>query len=171
MKKLSSVVVGVAAGVALAFAAVTYAQPYGGMGPGYGPGMGYGHGPGMGYGHGPMTDADRAAMVDSRLANQKAALGITAAQEAAWQAFAAKAKEQAASMQAARAQLGDPATAAPDRMAQRAQMMQQRAAGMAAMSNALDALYDVLTAEQKAIADQSFGMAGHRGKPYGRRAG
>ena len=111
-------------------------------------------------------------MVDSRLANMKAALKITAAQEAAWQAFAATAKEQAASMQAARAQLRDPRSAtAPDRMAQRAQMMQQRAAGMAAMTNAFNALYDVLTAEQKAIADQSFGMAGHRGKPYGRRAG
>jgi Spy/CpxP family protein refolding chaperone len=42
--------------------------------------------------------------------------------------------------------------------------MQQRGAAMATMSNAFNTLYAALTPEQKAIADQSFGKRGHRGK-------
>jgi Spy/CpxP family protein refolding chaperone len=168
MKKLSSVVTGVVAGVALAVAAVTYAQPFGGMGPGFGPGMGMGMG--MGPGHGPMAGVDPAAIADSRLSDMKTLLKITPAQETAWAAFAATAKQQAVSMQAARAQMWDSAGTAPDRMAARTQVMQQRAAGMATMTTALNALYAVLTPEQKAIADQNFGMAGHRGLGFARRA-
>jgi periplasmic protein CpxP/Spy len=164
MKKLSSVVTGVVAGVALAVAAVTYAQPFGGMGPGFGPGMG------MGPGHGPMAGVDPAAIADSRLSDMKTLLKITPEQETAWAAFAATAKQQAVSMQAARAQMWDSAGTAPDRMAARTQVMQQRTAGMATMTTALNALYAVLTPEQKATADQNFGMAGHRGMGFARRA-
>jgi Spy/CpxP family protein refolding chaperone len=167
MMKLSSVVTGVVAGVALAVAAVTYAQPFGGMGSGYGPGMGMGMG--MGPGHGPMAGVDPAALVDSRLSDMKTVLKITPAQETAWQGFAATAKQQAVSMQAARAQMWDSAGTAPDQMALRTQMMQQRIASMATMTTALNALYAVLTPEQKAIADQNFGMAGHHGMPFARR--
>ena len=165
MKKLSSVVTSVAAGLALAAAAVTYAQPYGGMGPGSGPGMG------MGPGHGRMAGVDPATRADSRLTYLKTQLQITAAQETAWQEFAATAIQQASSRQAARAQMWDSAGTAPERMALRAQMMQQRAASMTTMSNALTALYAVLTPEQKTIADQSFGRGGHRGMPFARPAG
>ena len=168
MTKLSSVVTSVAAGLALAVAAVTYAQPSGGPGPGYGPGMGMGMG--MGPGHGRMAGVDPVTMADSRLADMKAQLQITAAQETAWQEFAATAKQQAASMQAARAQMWDSAGTAPERMALRTQMMQQRTAGMTTMTNALTAFYAVLTPEQKAIADQSFERGGHRGMPFARRA-
>jgi len=167
MKKLSSVVTSVAAGLALAAAAVTYAQPYGGMGPGSGPGMGMGMGPG----HSRMAGVDPATRADSRLTYLKTQLQITAAQETAWQEFAATAIQQAASRQAARAQMWDSAGTAPERMALRAQMMQQRAASMTTMSNALTALYAVLTPEQKTIADQSFGRGGHRGMPFARPAG
>ena len=167
MKKLSSVVTSVAAGLALAAAAVTYAQPYGGMGPGSGPGMGMGMGPG----HSRMAGVDPATRVDSRLTYLKTQLQITAAQETAWQEFAATAIQQASSRQAARAQMWDSAGTAPERMALRAQMMQQRAASMTTMSNALTALYAVLTPEQKTIADQSFGRGGHRGMPFARPAG
>ena len=38
MKRTHSLIAGVVAGVALAVAAATYAQPFGGMGQGYGPG-------------------------------------------------------------------------------------------------------------------------------------
>ena len=63
-------------------------------------------------------------------------------------------------MQAMRAQMQQDAGTAPERMAQRATAMQQRAAGMATMTNAFGALYAVLTPEQKAIADQNVGMMG-----------
>jgi Spy/CpxP family protein refolding chaperone len=165
MKRTNAVVAGLVAGVALAVAAATYAQPFGGMGPGFGAGMG------MGPWHGPMAGADHAAVVDSHLSDTKTLLKISTAQEAAWQAFAAAAKQQAASMQAMRAQMWDSTGTAPERMAQRAAAMQQRSAGMAAMADAFSALYAVLTPEQKAIADQNVGMIGHRGMGYGRRAG
>jgi Spy/CpxP family protein refolding chaperone len=165
MKRNHSLIAGVVAGVALAVAAATYAQPYGGMGQGYGPGMG------MGHGHGPMAGVDPAAMVDARLNDLKTQLKINTSQEAAWQAYATQAKAQAASMQALRAQMQQDAGTAPERMAQRTAAMQQRAAGMATMTNAFGSLYAVLTPEQKAIADQYVGLGGHRGMGFGRRAG
>ena len=175
MKRTHSLIAGVVAGVALAVAAATYAQPFGGMGYGHGPGMGMGHGHGpsmaMGHGHGPMEGGDPSVMADARLSDLKAQLKITTAQEAAWQTFAAQAKQQAASMQAMRAQMQASAGTAPEQMGQRATAMQQRAAGMATMANAFGALYAVLTPEQKAIADQNVGMMGHRGMRFGARAG
>ena len=52
MKRINAVVAGVVAGLSLAVAAVTYAQPSGGMGP-------YpGHGMSMGPGHGSMAGVD-----------------------------------------------------------------------------------------------------------------
>ena len=117
-----------------------------------------------------MAGVDPMAMADARMSDMKSVLKITPAQEPAWQGFAATAKQQAMSMQAARAQLLESAGTAPDQMALRTQMMQQRTASMATMTNALNALYSVLTPEQKAIADQNFGMAGHRGMPFARRA-
>ena len=74
-------------------------------------------------------------------------------------------------MQAMRAQMQQETGTAPERMAQHAAAMQQRAAGMATMSTAFSALYAVLTPEQKAIADQDLGMMGHHGMRFGRRAG
>lgn len=165
MKRTRSLVAGVVAGIALAAAAGTFAQPYGGMGHGFGPGMG------MGPGHGPMAGADPAAIADAHLGDLKAQLKITASQEGAWQTFAAQAKQQAASMQAMRAQMMEGTGTAPERMGQRAAAMQQRAAGMATMTSAFGALYAVLTPEQKAIADQNAGMSGHRGMGFGRRFG
>lgn len=164
MTRTHTLIAGLVAGVALAVAAATYAQPYGGMGQGFGPGMG------MGHGHGPMAGVDPAAMADSHLSDLKAQLKINASQEAAWQAFATQAKAQAASMQAVHVQMQQDTGSAPERMAQRTTAMQQRAAGMATMTNAFNALYAVLTPEQKAIADQNVGMMGHRGMGFGRRA-
>ena len=165
MKKIYSVAAGLVAGVALAVAAVTYAQPFGGMGPGAGPGMG------RGLGHGPMANVDPAAMADSRLVELKTQLNITSEQETAWQAFADTTKQQAAGMQAMRAQVQTGSVTAPERMAQRASAMQQRAESMATISKAFNALYAVLTPEQKAIADQNAGAMGHRGKRFGPHAG
>ena len=160
MKRIHTVVAGAVAGVALAVAAVTYAQPFGGMGPGFGPGMG------MERGHGPMGGVDPAAIVDSRLGDLKTQLKITPAQESAWEAFTGAAKQQAASMQALRARMQKGPSTAPERMGQRTELMQQRSAAMTTMTNAFDALYAVLTPEQKAIADQHRGPMAHRGMPF-----
>ena len=126
---------------------------------------------GMGPVHGPMAGVDPSVMVDSHLSDFRTQLKITPAQEAAWQSFAAQAKQQAATMQAMRAQMHQDTGTAPERMAQRTTAMQQRSAAMATMTNAFNALYAVLTPEQKAVADQNFGMMGHRGMHFGPRAG
>ena len=163
MKKIYAVAAGLVAGVALTVAAVTHAQPFGGMGPGFAHGMGPGHGS--------MANVDPAARAESRLGDLKAQLKITTTQEPAWQTFADAAKQQATGMQAMHARVQAGSGTAPERMAQLASAMQQRAEGMATMSKALDALYAVLTPEQKAIADQNAGAMGHRGKHFGRHAG
>ncbi len=165
MKKIYAVAAGLVAGVALAVAAVTYAQPFSGMGTGAGLGMG------MGPAHGRMAGVDHANIVDSRLADLKTQLNITTAQDAAWQAFADAAKQQVTGMQAMRAQMQAESGTAPERMAQRASAMQQRAEGMTSMSKALGGLYAVLTPEQKTIADQHFGTMGPHGRHSGPRAG
>jgi Spy/CpxP family protein refolding chaperone len=164
MKSNRAIIAGIVAGVSLAVAALTYAQPFAGMGPGFGGGMG------MGPGHGPMAGADPAAIIDSRLGDLKAQLKITPAQESAWQAFTGAAKQQAASMQALRDRMQGGTQAAPERMGQRAELMQQRSAAMSTTTNAFNGLYAVLTPEQKAIADQHFGPMAHRGMPFARHA-
>jgi Spy/CpxP family protein refolding chaperone len=73
-------------------------------------------------------------------------------------------------MKALRSQMQQGPGTAPDRMGQRATMMQQRSAAMTTMTNAFNTLYVVLTPEQKAIADQNFGMVGHGGMRFGPRA-
>jgi Domain of Unknown Function (DUF1520). len=103
------------------------------------------------------------------LTQMKARLAITPQQEAAWQAFAAKAAEQANLMQAIHVQQHqavDANAAGPDVMAQHIGLMTQHLAGMQAVNAALKDLYAVLTPEQRSIADQSFGHMGPRG--YGR---
>jgi protein CpxP len=160
MKRIHAAAVGVVAVLSLAVVAVAFAQPAGGMGPGFGPGMG----------HGPMADVDPATQIDAHLADLKTQIKINTPQEGAWQVFTAAAKRQAAGMQAMRAQMQQDPASAPDRMAQRATVMQQRSEAMATMTNAFNALYSVLTPEQKAIADQSVGMMGRGGMRFGPRA-
>ncbi len=161
MKRINAVLAGVVAGLSLAVAAVTYAQPAGGISPCSGDGMG------MGPGNGSMAGVDPATMIDSHLGDLKAQLKITTTQEAAWQTFANAAKQQATGMQAMHAQALQGTGTAPERMAQGATAMQQRAAAMTTMASALKDLYAALTPEQKTIADQHFDMMG----PHAMRSG
>jgi len=162
------------------------ACPQGGPGQGYGPGAGYGRGQGYGpgYGRGAMGPGMRgegpgrgagfspAAMVDGRLAALKTELGITSGQDSAWQAFAAKAKGQVETMQNQRAAITATSQTAPERLAQRAAFAKQRATNLDTMSAAVKDLYETLTPEQKAVADQrlAFGGMGGPGGP-GRMGG
>ena len=176
MKRTHKIAAAVA--VTLGLAAAAYAYPGGGYGPGFGPCTGDGPRAGMAgpgaYGRGGPENFNPTAMIEGRLAYQKAELKITKAQEAAWQAYSAKAREQAGIMLAMHGTMQSTEGTAPERMAQRAALMKQRLAGMETMSAALRDLYAVLTPEQKAIADQQFGhmggygMGGYR-MGYGRR--
>ena len=158
MRATKTLVAGIAAAVAFAFAASAGAHPGGGPGPGYaaqGGGAGHWGGPGGGFGRGNPVAAS-----EGRLAYLKAELGITAAQEGAWSAFAANTRARAQDMQAHRDAMLEGSATTPERFEQRAQFMQQRVAAMGATAAAVKDLYAVLTPEQKAIADGLFAHGG-----------
>lgn len=168
MRRTHKIVAAGCAALALAGLSTGLASA-GPMGPGFGP-MAAGHGPCGPGAH--RAGGHAAAFADTHLAEMKATLKITSDQEPAWNAFADKVKAQAESMQALRTKAGQPAGTAPDRLAQRAGFMTQRAAGMEAMAGAMKSLYAVLTPEQKATLDQGFGTGRGRGPgmPFGPRA-
>ena len=134
-----------------------------GQGQGMGAGM-MGHGRGMSPGMGRMQGGDP-AMAATRLAEFKATLKITAAQEPAWSKFEATMRQQAEARQAMRttmqAQMKD-GKAPADMSAQRDAMQKLRAERDAARTE----LFAVLTPEQKALADRQgqgrHGRHGHR---------
>jgi Spy/CpxP family protein refolding chaperone len=130
--------------------------------------MGYGP---MGHGMGPQAYGNPGAAAESRLSGLKSELKITAAQESAWKAFADQTKQQAEAMQAwmTSAQSSAPATA-PERLELRNQIMKKRQEQMEKATVAFKDLYAVLTPEQKALADQHFGMMGGRGWAFNRPA-
>jgi Spy/CpxP family protein refolding chaperone len=173
MKNTTKFVAVSLATMSIAVASAVFAHPGMGAGPGMGYGMGMGQGMGPGYGIGPgmrggMFGAETPAVVGARLSDLKTELKITAAQEGAWQAYAAVVQTQAEQRQAHRtqmqAQMQDPQAAANmDRSAQHEAMMKVRDEHLAARSAALKDLYAVLTPEQKALADQRLqSMPGHR---------
>ncbi len=138
---------------------------------GMGPGMGR-MGMMQGGHHGPMWGGEPGAMAEQHLTRLKTDLKITAAQEPAWSAFAAKAAEQAKAMHAQhprQAPAADAKTSAPERMALHVDQMKQHLAGMEAMTAAMKDLYAALTPEQRALADQQFGRMGRHGRGHGMR--
>lgn len=168
MKQLHKILIGAAGVLAVTVGTAVVAAPRDGMGPcgDDGPGMGMMQGD-----HG--RGGDIGAIAEKRLTNLKAELKITAQQEPAWQAFAAKATEQAKAMQAQRQQfmLARDKTApehvsAPDRMAQHLSQMKQHLASMEGVQATVKDLYAALTPEQRALADKHFehmrrGRMGH----------
>jgi len=142
----------------------------GGYGPGYGMGPGNGPGPGWGMrGYGPGYGMGPQAMfggyygnTDESLAALKTQLGITAKQDAAWQAFVKNAKQQSENRQAwfAKMQQARSAGSAPEFLAQQTEFMKQRQAELEASAAAMKNLYAALSPQQQAIADQSFGGYG-----------
>ena len=143
-----------------------------GMGPGMGQGMGQGMGPGMGQHAGPgmrhqMAGPETAAAAQTRLAALKTELKITAAQEAAWTAYAGVVQQQAEQREATRTQMQtkmhDPKLSDAERTAMRESMMKAREQHLAARTAAIKDLQAVLTPEQRAIADSKLQpMRGHR---------
>jgi hypothetical protein len=187
MKRATKIAIGVATALTLGLAAaVVNAHPYGygpgwgmgqGYGPGYGPGAGMGegmgpmgHGP-MGRGMGPQAWGNPAAAAEWRLSGLKSELNITAAQESAWKVFADQTKQQAEAMQALMSTVqGSAQATAPERLELRNQIMKKRQEQMEKAIAAFKGLYAVLSPEQKALADQHFGMMGGRGWAFNRPA-
>lgn len=143
--------------------------PMAGMGPG-----GMSGGP-MGR-HAAMK-VDPSQRAERRLAMLKYQLNVTDAQEPLWQAYEQKMKAEAGKgMQAMRAQTGDEKLTAPERMAKMQKLMQERVDAMAGVHDSFNRLYEALTPEQKAKADQFAAQAGKggmggKGGPMGGRMG
>jgi hypothetical protein len=171
MKRNHSIIAGLI--FAATFSGVALAQ--GGMGSGGmgGPGgcqMGQmGMGPGGPMGRHAAMKVDPAQRAEYRLDMFKNQLKVTPEQEPLWHAFAEKAKSEAGKgMQAMRNQATDTKLSAPERMAQRQAMMQSHLTAMASVNESFTRLYEALTPEQKAIADQQAarmgpGMGGPKG--------
>ncbi len=132
-------------GLAVPSAAQMYGPP-GGTGPRYGPPGG------MGPRYGPPSEAS----VDQNLESLRSRLAITPAQESGWQAFTSAVRQQTEQMQALTGKMRQPGANAPQRLTQVAQVMQQRAAGMAAVAQAMTRLYADLDENQRAIVDDAF---------------
>ena len=133
---------------------------------------------GLGQGHMDRhsMNVDKAAShVEGRLAFLKAELKLSAGQEAAWQVFAEKYREQKRAWQVfaknhhtemaqMREYSGDQdphdteeaMITAPQRFERQTQHMEQRLSSTKQMSKMVAALYSELSLEQKAVADQIF---------------
>jgi Spy/CpxP family protein refolding chaperone len=155
---------------ALSFAAANTVFAHPGMG--MGPGMGQGMGPGMDQQQGPgmrhrMAGPETASAAQARLTALKAELKITAAQEAAWTAYAGVVQQQAEQREATRTQMQakmhDPNLSDAERSAVRESMMKVHEQHFAARTATIKDLQAVLTPEQRAIADKQLQpMRGHR---------
>lgn len=110
---------------------------------------GFGHGDKM-CDQGEMRHGER---MEGRLSTLKSELKLTPAQEPAWAAFEQAVRKQFADRAEAHKQMQK---TADDPMEARIAHMEQRLAGMKAVAKARKDLYEKLTAEQKAIADQHF---------------
>lgn len=159
--KRTALAVAVLAAASFGMIAVSQAQ----MGPGFGHGPGMGRGMGPGY-FGSQGARSPAANAEARLTTLRTQLNITSEQEPAWQAYAAAVTQQAQQMQAFHDQMTQSTASAPERMALMPQVMQQRAAGMQVVGQALTELYAVLTPEQRTLVDQQFAHS-----PRGPRGG
>ena len=180
MKTSTKIIATAAAAIALGAGGLVFAQQgqghMGNMGRmGQGGRMGAGMGM-QGGGHGGMRGAESTADVAARLAAVKAELKITTAQEAAWQKFEGVVRQQADTRQAMRgamqARMHDPKAAAEvDHAAQRESMMKLREASQAERDAPRQALYALLSPEQKALADQKLAVGQGQRKGMHKHAG
>lgn len=119
-------------------------------------------GPATGYGYsmtGPWTGsgyADPDAAVQACLSSLHTQLGISGEQEAAWQGFADVVTQQTQQMMLFQRQVAQATATAPERAAQYARFMQDRAEDAAAVSQAVTGLYATLSPTQQALFNEYF---------------
>lgn len=170
MTPLQKFFIGLGMAASLGAASVAYAV----NGPGHGAGPGGFRGNCMQEdGMGGLRGANMPDLIDKRLDKIRNDLKITDAQQAAWQTFATRTKQQATEMQAMREKMrqGCPAqgasaavTPAPERLEKAIDFMKQRVGHLEAELAAVKDLYAALTPEQRTIADKALG---HRGDQRG----
>jgi hypothetical protein len=136
------------------------------MGPGMMGNMPMGMGPGMmgnmpmGMGTGPGMMMGKGPMMEGRLAYLKADLGITDAQAAAWDGYVSAVKARGDAMQSMHTTMMQAMQSgtAMERMNAHTTAMQSMMDSMNALKPATEALYKVLSDDQKKKADSLLGM-------------
>jgi hypothetical protein len=121
------------------------------MGRGMGPGMGQGMRPGMGQRGQNLSEADRNAFFEARLAAMKAGLMLTEAQQRLWPAVETAMRDlrkQRMDFAERIRKEGQPANHV-DRMKRAGEMMSARGAAMTKFADAMKPFHDSLTDEQK----------------------
>jgi hypothetical protein len=141
MNTTFKIALGMIAGVGIATSAIVLAHEGGPM---------MGHGPMQG--HGPMMGRHMAGDPEAYLDKLKKELKLTAEQQPAWQAFETAVREQAKAMTDA-----GPWHAERHDSDAHIAFMEQRLAGMKAISQARAELFKVLTPEQQSVFDQRRG--------------
>jgi LTXXQ motif family protein len=150
MKILHAFIVSAVAAISLGTAS---AQHMGGSG--FGRCMGTACVPGTGIG---SLFGDATVVAQARLDVLHARLGITAAQEAAWQAYATRVLEQADLMDDVMASMFLTTGTAAQRMTAQAGLVLEQAQAFAAAARAFNDLYALFTPEQRLIADGQWGL-------------
>lgn len=135
------------------------------MGPGqmgHGRMMGGRMGGGMMMNDCPMMGGQNVATIADRLNTLKGELGITDAQQSAWKAYTEKVSKTRESMGTMREHMQNmhSAKSPVDRLDAHITIMETRLATMKEVKPLLQALYDSLTADQKAKADTSLSPMG-----------
>jgi len=123
-------------------------------------------GPGGTSGMGPGMAGGSPATTKEQMAQTRSALGITAAQDSAWQDYEQAVLNQSALMSAHRESIASGGMPAGD---QRTAMHQQGSQMAQQTAQARQTLYQILTPAQKAKADTLIGR--HYGPPWGASAG
>lgn len=107
----------------------------------------------------PMMSGMMSSHIEDRLAFLKTELKVTTEQSAAWDRYADAYREAATSMHAMRnSMMGMMQGDLPSRLAVREKMMQAHVDALKTISGPLNALYAVLTIDQKKAADDLIGM-------------
>ncbi len=169
MKRTHKILAGLILAAGIGGVAVAQAGPRGFGCDGSGPmaGMGPGGMQGGPMGRHAAMKFDPAQRAERHLAMLKYQINITDAQEPLWQAYEQKMKAEAGQgFRAMRSQTVDEKLSAPERMAKMQSLMEERLASMKGVHESFNRLYDALTPEQKAKADQfaaDMGMMGKRG--------
>ena len=97
-----------------------------------------------------ISEADRAAFLDARLAGVKAGLKLTADQDKLWPAVESAVREALAQRPARQAERGPQASSDPiEQLRRRAHVMTTQADGMRKLADAAQPLYASLSDEQK----------------------
>ncbi|WP_243439544.1 Spy/CpxP family protein refolding chaperone [Fundidesulfovibrio soli] len=107
--------------------------------------------------------------VEQRIAELRTKLAITPAQEAAWDDLAKVMRDNGAKMRASIDKWRDQRTSrsAVENLKLHAEMAEEHAQAMRGLIPVFEKLYNMLSAEQKKIADESFSQRMGRGKKKG----